>query len=86
MAYVEAQAGNTQNKFNMFFRSMFPTQYYAAFYWPALIKRWEYRDWAVWMNSGGSKVSRFTRPLAYMAAWCFLKVNPLLGKYKVTVP
>lgn len=79
-------AGETQDKFNRFFRSMFPTQDYAAFYWSTLIKRQEYRDWAVWMNGSGNKVSRFVRPLAYIAAWCFLKINPLFGKYKVTVP
>lgn len=78
-------AGDTQNKFNMFFRSMFPTKDYAAFYWPTLIARQEYRDWAHRMNYSCSIISKFIRPIAYCAAWLLLKVNPLLGKYKATV-
>ena len=77
-------AGETQNKFNRFFRSMFPTQDYAVFYYPTMIQRPEYMIWAKEMNEG-QKVSCFVRPLAYAAAWIFLKVNPLLGKWKVTV-
>lgn len=77
-------ARELQNTFNLFFRSMFPTQDYAAFYWPTLIARLEYQDWAHWMNYAGNAVSWFVRPAAYCAAWVFLKVNPLLGKYKAT--
>jgi hypothetical protein len=76
--------GETQHRFNKFFRSMFPTQDYAAFWYTSMAARPEYMQWAREMNRG-NKVSWFIRPLAYVAAWCVVKINPLLGKYKIVI-
>ena len=79
------------------FRSYFRTEDQAVFIWQGpgiknesgyngIINRDEYRQWAIELNATTDRCWWITSKLLYAVAWCFLKINPKLGKYKITIP
>lgn len=85
-------AGDDQLKFNAFFRAMFKGDDCAAFMWAGdkvscsgIVDRLVYQSQARYVNTFKNRTHWF-RPLLYPVAWLFLKINPLLGKYKITIP
>ena len=80
-----------QDNFNRHFRSMFPTQDYATFFWSGdgvasngIAQRLDYQCWATLYNTYGNQVCWY-RKLLYPMAWLFLKINPYLGSHKISI-
>jgi len=87
-SYSEEQFG-----FGDFFRSMFRTDDFGTYFWAGdgvtcwgINDRPQYQEWARIFNSTSLKCSWIYEQMMIAVTWVFLKINPLLGKYRVTIP
>ena len=79
------------------FRSYFRTDDHAVFIWQGtgikdgtgyngIVNREEYKQMAAEINTTTDRCWWITSKLLYAVAWCVIKINPMLGKYKITIP
>jgi hypothetical protein len=79
--------------FDKKFRSYFRTEDQAVFIWAGdgvnyngVTNREIYKEWALELNTSTDKCWWITSKVLYFIAWGFLKINPKLGKYKISIP
>lgn len=79
------------------FRSYFRTDDHAVFIWQGpginngggyngIVNREEYQQWAIDLNDTTDRCWWITSKLLYAIAWCAIKINPVFGKHKITIP
>lgn len=79
--------------FNDKFRSYFRTNDLAVYLWKGdganyfgVDDRTIYRRWARYFNNTEKKCWWITSKILYAVAWSTIKINPIFGKYRITIP